>query len=274
MSAASYAHASSPRWLLADTLVFAWRNLQHVRQLPEKLIEVTVQPLMFVVLFAYVFGGAISVPGGTYREYLIGGILVQSLAFGIMGPATKVATDLGEGVIDRFLSLPTARVAYLLGHVLAELAGISLATTVLSVTGLLIGWRPHTSVFEVAAAYAILMLFASAMIWMGTVIGLTVRSPDAVAGVVFVVVFPLTFLSNAFVPIATLPRVLEYIAAYNPVSVLTAAVRHLWGNPVAPTSISVWPLEHPVISSIAWCLALLAVVVPLTLARFRQRTSG
>ena len=107
MSALPYARGSSPRWLISDTLVFAWRNLQHVRQLPEKLIEVTVQPLMFVVLFAYVFGGAISVPGGTYREYLIGGILVQSLAFGLMGPAAKVATDLGEGVIDRFLSLPT-----------------------------------------------------------------------------------------------------------------------------------------------------------------------
>jgi ABC-2 type transport system permease protein len=268
------AQRPSLRWLISDTLVFAWRNLQHVRQLPEKLIEVTVQPLMFVVLFAYVFGGAISVPGGTYREYLIGGILVQSLAFGLMGPAAKVATDLTEGVIDRFLSLPTARIAYLLGHVLAELAAISLAMTVLTLTGLLVGWRPHTSVFEVAAAYGILLLFASAMIWLGTLIGLTVRSADAVAGVVFVVVFPLTFLSNAFVPIATLPKVLEYIAAYNPVSVLTAAVRHLWGNPTAPTSLSVWPLEHPVIAAVGWCLLLLAIIVPLTLARFRQRTTS
>src|SRR4051794_22057229 len=236
----NYSQGSAARWLISDTLVFARRNLEHIRQLPEKLIEVTIQPLMFVVLFAYVFGGAIAVPGGNYREYLIGGILIQSLAFGLMGPAQKIATDLGEGVIDRFLSLPTARIAYLLGHYVAELAGIALATTILSITGLVIGWRPHTSVPDVIAAYAILLLFASAMIWIGTAIGLLVRSPDAVAGVVFVVVFPLTFVSNAFVPIGTLPKVLEYIAAYNPISVMTAAVRHLWGNPVAPTSLHAW----------------------------------
>jgi ABC transporter DrrB family efflux protein len=264
---------STLRWLLADALVFARRNLEHTRQLPERLIEVTIQPVMFVMLFAFVFGGAIAIPGGSYREYLMGGILVQSLAFGLMGPAMKIATDMNEGVIDRFLSLPTSRIAYLLGHVIAELGGMTLATIVLSVTGLIVGWRTHSSVEEVVAAYALLILFASAMIWTGTLIGLFVRSPDAVAGVVFTVIFPLTFLSSAFVPIETLPQLLEHFAAYNPISVLIAAVRDLWGNPTAPVSQSVWPLEHPLIASIGWCAGILVIVVPLTLKRFKQRTS-
>jgi ABC-2 type transport system permease protein len=261
------------RWLIADTLVFAGRNLSHVKELPEKLIEVTIQPIMFVLLFAYVFGGAIAVPGGSYREYLIAGIVVQSIAFGVMGPAITMATDLKEGVVDRFLSLPTSRLAYLMGHVTAELCTMSLAITVLSVTGLIIGWSTHTSVFEVVGAYALIFLFAAAIIWLGTLIGLFARSPDSVAGIVFTVIFPLTFLSNAFVPIGTLPTILEYIAAWNPVSVLIAAIRELWGNPTAPVNRSVWPLEHPVIASVGQCLLMLVVIVPVTLNRFKARTS-
>ena len=261
------------RWLIADTLVFARRNLSHVKELPEKLIEVTIQPVMFVMLFAYVFGGAIAIPGGNYREYLIAGIIVQSIAFGVMGPAITIATDLKEGVVDRFLSLPTSRLAYLMGHVTAEMCTMSLAITVLSVTGLIIGWRTHTSVLEVLGAYGLLFLFGAAMIWMGTLIGLFVRSTDAVAGVVFTAVFPLTFLSNAFVPIGTLPTVLEYLAAWNPVSVLVAAIRELWGNPVAPVDRNVWPLEHPVIASLVQCAVLLLLIVPLTLNRFKRRTA-
>ena len=146
--------------------------------------------------------------------------------------------------------------AYLLGHVMAELAGMVLAIAILSLSGLIVGWRTHTGVLDVVAAYALLMLFATAMIWLGTLIGLLVRSPDAVTGVAFLFVFPLTFLSNAFVPIETLPKVLEYIASYNPISVIVAAVRELFGNPTAPTSNPAWPLEHAQIASLIWCLAL------------------
>ncbi len=263
---------SAWRWLISDTLIFAGRNIAHIREIPEKLIDVTVQPLMFVVLFAYVFGGAIAVPGGSYREYLIGGILVQSLAFGIVGPAQSISTDLTEGVIDRFVSLPTSRSAYLLGHVLAEMGGMALAITILSLSGLVVGWRTHTGVPDVVAGYVLLLLFAGAIVWIGTLIGLMVRSADAVTGVVFIVVFPLTFLSNAFVPIETLPKVLKYAAAYNPVSTLVVAVRELFGNPTAPVSLHVWPLEHAALASVLWCLLLIGVTVPLTVARFRQRT--
>lgn len=258
--------------LLADSLVFARRNIEHIRQIPEKLLDVTIQPLMFVLLFAYVFGGAIDV-GGSYREYLIGGILVQSIAFGMIGPASSIATDLTEGVVDRFRTLPTNRAAYLLGHFVAELAGMVLAMAVLVGTGLLVGWRTHTGILEVGGAFLLLVGFASAMVWLGTWIGMLVRSPDAVMGIAFVVVFPLTFVSNAFVPIASMPDALQWVASWNPMSAMVAAVRELFGNPAAPIAKDVWPMEHPVAAASVYCALLLAAAVPLALRRFRTRTA-
>lgn len=264
---------SAPAALVADTLVFAGRNIQHIRQIPEKLLDVTLQPLMFVLLFAYVFGGAIAVEAGNYREYLIGGILVQTLCFGMTGPATAIATDLTEGVIDRFRSLPATRAAYLTGHYVAELAGTLVAITVLLGSGLVVGWRLHSDPAHVALAFLLLVLFSSAMIWVGTGVGLLVRSADAVMGVAFTVIFPLTFLSSAFVPISTLPEVLQWVASWNPISVVVAAVRELFGNPAAPLVRQTWPLEHPVACSFAMCLAVLVVAVPAVLHRFRRRTT-
>jgi ABC-2 type transport system permease protein len=259
--------------LARDTLVFARRNLEHIRQIPEKLLDVTLQPLMFVLLFAYVFGGAIKVGGGNYREYIIGGILVQSLAFGLMGPATAIATDLTEGVIDRFRSLPARRAAYLLGHYVAELAGMVLSIVVLLGAGLIVGWRWHQDVWHVGAAALLLLAFASAMIWVGTWIGMVVRSPDAVMGVAFVVVFPLTFLSSAFVPIESLPNALQWVASWNPISVMVAAVRELFGNPVAPVTKHVWPLEHSVLAAALYCAVVLALGVTGALRRYAARTT-
>ena len=259
--------------LVRHTWVFARRNLEHTRQIPEKLLDVTIQPLMFVLLFAFVFGGAINVKGSNYREYLIGGILIQSLAFGLMGPGMAIATDLTEGVIDRFRSLPTSRFAYLLGHYLAELAGMVLAITVLLTTGFIVGWRTHTSVGHAALALLLLLAFGSAMIWIGTWVGMMVRSPDAVQGVAFTLVFPLTFLSNAFVPLETLPNALQWVAAWNPVSVMVAAVRELFGNQAVPLTKNVWPLHHPVVSAWMYCAVILAVAVPGALRRYSTRTA-
>jgi len=272
--AAGHDDRSSIRDLWRDSLVFARRNVEHIRQIPEKLLDVTVQPLMFVMLFAYVFGGAIAVGGDPdgYREYLIGGILIQSLAFGMMGPATSIATDLTEGVIDRFRSLPTSRAAYLIGHYLAELAGLVLSITVLLGTGLIVGWRAHTDVLHVAEALAMLLVFATAMIWTGTWMGMKVRSADAVMGIGFTLVFPLTFLSNAFVPIDSLPNVLQWVASVNPVSVLVAAVRTLFGNPLAPIVKDVWPMHHPVAAAWIYCAIALAICVPGALRRYVART--
>src|ERR671922_2447071 len=170
------------RWFVSDSLALAGRNLEHVRQIPEKLLDVTLQPIMFVLLFAYVFGGVIDIPDGDYKAYLIGGILVQSLAFGMMGPGVSIATDLGEGMVDRIRSLPTSRSAYLIGHFAAELAATLLAIAVLSATGLAVGWSLGSSALEVLAAFVLLVLFAGAMIATGTLLGLIARSPDAVQG--------------------------------------------------------------------------------------------
>jgi ABC-2 type transport system permease protein len=259
--------------MLTDSLAFARRNIEHIRQVPEKLLDVTLQPLMFVVLFAYVFGGAIGVRGGNYREYLIGGILIQSLTFGLVGPATSIASDLTEGVIDRFRSLPVARGSYLIGHYLAELGGMVLSIVILLLAGVIVGWRPHGPVLVNVEAILLLLVFSSAMIWIGTYLGMLARTPDAVMGIAFVVVFPLTFLSSAFVPIESMPNVLQWIASLNPVSVLVAAVRELFGNPTTPVTKDVWTLHEPVLAAWITCFALLAIAVPLALHRYRSRTS-
>lgn len=262
------------RWLVADSLALARRNLSHIRQIPEKLLDVTLQPIMFVLLFAYVFGGVIAVPDGSYKEYLVGGILVQSLAFGMMGPGTSIATDLGEGFVDRVRSLPTSRTAYLGGHMLAELLASVLAITILSITGLVVGWRIHEDVLHAAAGFGLLLLFSVGMLWLGTLIGVIARSPDAVAGFAFMTVFPLTFLSNAFVPLEGLPDGLQQVAEWNPVSAMVAAVRTLFGNPTGLPADAAWPLQHPVLAAVLWCVAIIAIAAPLTIKRFLARTSG
>jgi ABC transporter DrrB family efflux protein len=259
--------------LLTDATVFARRNLEHIRQVPEKLTNVTVQPLMFVILFAYVFGGAIKVGGGGYKEYLIGGILIQTLAFAMMGPAMSIATDLQEGVIDRFRSLPTRRSAYLLGHYFAEMLGSILTIVILLASGFVVGWRTHASVPHVVEALALLLVFATAVIWLGLWLGILVRTPDAVMGVGFVVVFPVTFISNAFVPIGSLPNVLQWVASVNPVSVLVAAVRTLFGNPVAPVTKHTWPMDHPVAASWIYCVVLMGLGWVIAQRRYRARTT-
>ena len=261
------------RWLASDSLALAGRNLRHVRQIPEKLLDVTLQPVMFVLLFAFVFGDVIGIPDGDYTDYLIGGILVQSLAFGMMGPGMSIATDLGQGMVDRIRSLPTSRSAYLIGHFLAELAAALVAIAVLSATGLAVGWSIGSSAPEVVAAFVLLVLFAGATIATGTLLGLIARSPDAVQGLVFMAVFPLTFLSNVFVPAAGLPGGLQPVAEWNPISAVLAAVRTLFGNPTALPADAAWPLQHPVAAALAWSVAILAVCGPLCVRRFRARTT-
>ncbi len=191
----------------------------------------------------------------------------------MMGPGTAMANDLLEGVIDRFRSLPASRTAYLVGHYLAELGGLSLSIVILLSTGLLVGWRVHSSPAEFALAIVLLLLYASAMVWVGTGIGLSVRSPDAVMGVGFTIVFPITFVSNAFVPIETMPKALQVFAAWNPVSAMVAAVRELFGNPTPPLDYASWPLEHPVPASFIYCALILAIAVPFALRRYRTKTT-
>jgi len=262
------------RWLASDAWVLAKRQFAHIRQIPEKLFDVTLQPVMFVLLFAYVFGGVISVPGGDYHEYLIGGIIVQTLAFGMMGPGVSLATDLNEGIIDRFSSLPMSRPAYLIGHLTAEFTATLLAIAIMVLSGLIVGWGITSSPLEALAGFGLIFLIGITSIMLGTMVGVIARSPDAVQGIAFVAVFPLTFVANTFVPVGGLPDGLRQVAEYNPISAWAAAIRTLFGNPTAIPDGAAWPLEHPVIASIAWCLGILAVVVPFALRAYRRRTTG
>jgi ABC-type multidrug transport system permease subunit len=177
-------------------------------------------------------------------------------------------------MVDRVRSLPTSRSAYLVGHFVAELAAAMVAILVLTVTGLVVGWSIESSVAEAIGGFALLILFAAAMIWLGTLVGVMARSPDAVQGFAFMTVFPLTFLSNAFVPAEGLPDGLQTIAEWNPVSAVVAAVRTLFGNPTALPADAPWPLQHPVIAAVLWSVAILAVAAPLCIARFKGRTTG
>ncbi len=272
--AATAGAATRLRWEISDSLMLARRNVAHVRQVPERLLDATVQPIMFVLLFAYVFGGAIHVAGGGYREYLLGGILVQTLTFGIIGPAISIATDLTEGIVDRFRSLPMSRSAFLYGHLISDLAAAMLALAIMIASGLIVGWRIHSGIPHAIAGFALLALFAFAMLWVGMLLGLLARTPDAVNGVAFILIFPLTFIANTFVPAGSLPDGLRQVAEYNPMSALAAAVRTLFGNPTALPSGAAWPLQHPVLSALGWCVLTLVVVVPLTIRRYRVRTAG
>jgi ABC-type multidrug transport system permease subunit len=227
-----------------------------------------------VVLFAFVFGNVIAIPDGNYREYLLAGVLVQSLAFGIMGPAISIASDLREGVVDRFRSLPMSRAAYLVGHVLAELGALTVSIVVLSLSGLLVGWGIHADLPHAIAGYAVVLLFAFATTWCGTLLGLVVRSADAAQGVVFTVVFPASFLAATYVPLDGLSPTLRTIAAWNPMTALATAVRTLFGNPTAPMADPPWPVQHCVVFSVAWSLLLIALAMPAAIRAFRRRTTG
>jgi ABC-2 type transport system permease protein len=263
------------KWALADGWVIAQRNLTHVRHVPEKLLDVTLQPLMFVLLFAYVFGGAIGVPGaGDYKEFLMAGIFVQTMAFTFMGAGMSMAEDLQQGVVDRFRALPMSRSAVLSGRVIADFAAAMIGLCVLVGSGLLIGWGIHTDVLHAAAGFGILLLFTFAVLWCGTLIGMIARAPDAVQGLGFVILFPATFLANTFVPTQGMDRFVRTLANYNPISAVVAALRDLFGNPTAIADNAPWVLQHPAVTAIGWSLALLAVTVPLAIWRYQRVTTG
>ncbi len=219
---------------------------------------------MFVLLFVYVFGGAISTPGYEYVDFLIPGILVQNIAFGGFYTALGLAEDLTKGLIDRFRSLPTARASVLAGRTLSDIATNSLAIVVLLATGLIIGFRFDAGIGGIVGGIALLLLIGFAFSWIFALIGLLVSSPEAANGIGFTLIFPLTFISSAFVPVESMPAGLEQFAEYNPVSIFVDAMRSLWLG--APAGNSVW-------ASVAWALALIAVFAPLAVARYRRTTS-
>jgi ABC transporter DrrB family efflux protein len=249
------------RRLVTDTLIVAERNLVRLPRAPDLLLAFTVQPVMFVLLFVYVFGGAISTPGYSYVDYLIPGIIVQNIAFGGFVTALGLNEDLHKGLIDRFRSLPMARPAVLAGRTLADVVTNSLSVTVLIVTGLIIGFTFNASAVEIVGGFGVLLLFGYAFSWVFALLGLLVSSPESANSLGFIAVFPLTFISSAFVPVASMPAALQWFANINPFTIVVDAMRALWLG--APAGNDVW-------GAVAWSLAIIAVFAPLAVARYRS----
>lgn len=252
------------RRLIADTAVMAERNLVRLPRSPDLLIGFTIQPVMFVLLFVFVFGGAISTPGYDYVDFLIPGILVQNIAFGGFYTALGLAEDLTKGLIDRFRSLPTARASVLAGRTVSDVVTNALSIAVLLATGLICGFRFDAGVLGIVGGIALLLLIGFAFSWIFALIGLMVSSPEAANGVGFTLIFPITFISSAFVPVSSMPVGVEQFAEYNPVTAMVDAMRALWLG--APAGNSIW-------GAVAWSLALVAVFAPLAVAKYRRATS-
>jgi ABC-type multidrug transport system permease subunit len=260
---------STVSFALHDGWVVAKRNLIKIARIPDLVIFSTIQPIMFVLLFAYVFGSAINVPGVNYKEFLMPGIFVQTVAFGAGITAIGLADDLQKGMVDRFRSLPMSRAAVLVGRTTSDLLNNLFVVIIMSLTGLLVGWRIHTGFWKGLAGYVILLAFAYAMSWISALIGLSVKSVEVAQSAGFIWIFPLTFLSNAFVPTAGMPPVLQTIAEWNPISSMVLSLRDLWGNAGLARGTG-FPAEYPIPLAIAWILLILIIFVPLSIAKYRQ----
>jgi ABC transporter DrrB family efflux protein len=254
------------RRLATDTLVIAERNLIRLPRAPELLLAFTVQPIMFVLLFRYVFGGAIHVPKGNYADFLIPGIVVQNIAFGGFVTALGLNEDVHKGLIDRFRSLPMARAAVLAGRTLADIVTNFLSIVVLVVTGLIIGFSFHTSVTHVVLGVLVLLLFGYAFSWVFAWVGLLVSTPESANSVGFIAVFPLTFISSAFVPVHSMPTALRDFAQVNPFTITVDAMRFLWTGTERAGN-NVW-------GAIAWAVGIMIVFAPLAVARYRRMAAG
>jgi ABC transporter DrrB family efflux protein len=255
-------------------LTLVRRNLTHIKRQPEMLTDVTIQPVMFVLLFAYVFGGSINVPGVDYKPWLLPGIMAQTIAFSAFIVAIGLNTDIGKGMVDRLRSLPIRRSSILVSRSIAALIHSSIGVAVMSVTGLFIGWRVGEGVLRGLVGYGLLLLFGFAMIWLGILVGSAMRSVEAVNGLMFTTIFPITFLSNAFARTDVMPPWLRTLAEWNPISALTQALRDNWGVAGAAVRADApWPLQNPELATIIWSLAITAVIAPLALRAFNNRTT-
>ncbi|MET7638188.1 ABC transporter permease [Streptomyces sp. NPDC005438] len=256
-----------------DSLIVSKRNLIRMRRIPEMVIFGLFQPIMFVVLFSYVFGGSMNIGGSTdpgiYREFLMAGIFAQTVTFATAGAGAGIAEDMHKGLIDRFRSLPIARGAVLTGRTLADLAQTLLTLMVLAVVALLVGWRAHTSILEVLAGFGLLLLLGYAFTWIGALIGLSVRTPEAATSGGLVWLFPVTFVSNAFVDPGRMSNWLQTVADWNPFSATVQAARELFGNP-GVTHSDAWPMQHPAWASLIWSVLIIAVFRTLAVRKYRR----
>jgi ABC transporter DrrB family efflux protein len=245
------------------------RNMAHVVRSPEEIVLYFSLPIMFVLVFGYVFGSGMAVPGGgDYREYLLPGVFVMTMLYGLGATATGIAVDAGLGVVDRFRSMPMARSALLVGRSAADLIRAVLEMTTLVVCGLLVGWQWRDGWAGALLAVALILLLRFALTWVGIYLGLVVKNADTVSVIVFPVAFPLTAISNVFVAPELMPDWLGAISAWNPLSATVAAARDLFGNPGAGGDS--WPAEHSLLLAVAWPLALVAIFAPLAIRRYQH----
>lgn len=256
------------RWAAADGIAMAHRNLLRLVHEPDEIFLGLMIPIMMALVFGYVFGSAMSTGGTVYREFLMAGIFAQTMLYGIASTATGVAIDAEKGVIDRFRSMPTARSAVVVGRSIADMVKGTADMVLLVACGLLIGWRWHEGVLSALAAVGLVLLLRIAFTWVGIFLGLVVRNPDAASLAVYPMAFPVTVLSNAFVPPDEMPTWLAVVAEWNPLSSTVAASRDLFGNPGFQADS--WPAEHALLLAVAWPLLLLAVFVPLSVRRYRN----
>jgi ABC transporter DrrB family efflux protein len=253
-----------------DGAVIAKRNLIKIKRVPEILVFVLVSPIMFVLLFAYVLGSAIDISGGGYREFLMAGIFAQTVVFGATFTGAGIAEDMQKGIIDRFRSLPMSRSAVLLGRTASDVIYNVLTLIIMGLTGLLVGWRMHNGLWDSILGFVLLLLFAYAFSWVMGFIGLLVPSVEVINNASFIVIFPLTFIANTFVPSENLPTVLRVFAEWNPVSAVTQATRELFGNvPPDAAEPTVWPLQNPVLYTLIWVVVIIAIFAPLAVHRYK-----
>src|SRR3974390_1172342 len=258
----------------SDIWAMTRRNLVHISREPMQLSDVTIQPVLFTVLFVYLFGGAIPIPGGgRFVNFLLAGLLALNLVTSTMGTAVGLSTDLHEGIIDRFRALPIWRASVLVGRSIADLMTACLCALIVALTGLAVGWRAQTGFLSVIGGFALLLFFAYSLTWIAACVGLNSKSPESAASFGFIVLFPLAFVSNALVPTQHMPAWLQDIANWNPVSAATAGARELWGNPNPSHTIQAWPMQHPVEAALIWSVVILAVAAPLASYFFKRRTT-
>ena len=265
-------------WRAANWFSDGWittrRNLIKIKRVPDILVFTTLQPIMFVLLFTYIYAGVIDIPGSSYKEFIMAGIFAQTVVFGSTYSGSAMAQDLKDGIIDRFRTLPMSPSAVLIGRTNGDLLINAISMVVMMATGFIVGWRVRSSFFEAVAAVALLLLFAYALSWVMSYLGMLVRSPEVINNVSFLVLFPLTFISNAFVPSDTLPAPLRIFAEYNPVSALVQAARELFGN-VPPEAVEsdVWTQQNPVLTVLIGIVVVLVIFVPLAVRKFDQVSS-
>jgi ABC transporter DrrB family efflux protein len=252
------------RWAISDTWQMVRRNLRHIPRSPELLLDVTVQPVIFVVLFVYIFGGAIATPGMSYVNYLMAGIFVQTLIFACMTSGIGLAYDLQKGLIDRFRSLPMSRSAVVAGRTITDLLRGMLAVTIMFIVGVAVGFRPEGNVLDWSIGLGLLLLFAFAFSWIGVTIGMLVGTPEAVQAALFVFVFPLTFASSAFVPVDTMPSWLQGFAENQPLSRVIDMLRNVFLGQ---------PYREDALYTLGWSLFLLAIFFPVAISLYKKRTT-